>query len=91
MHLQKAYPIVKNEFGWMFEPVKCWLHEHNVDLYADFVSSVTASTLFWPRLQTDPDAWYTVHVCLDYGTRILKEVILPLVLLGKYLSVNMVM
>ncbi len=24
------YPIVKYEFGWLFEPVKSWLHDHNV-------------------------------------------------------------
>jgi hypothetical protein len=49
--------IVKYEFGWLFEPVNSWLHEHNVELYADFVNGVTAGKLFWPRSHTDPDVW----------------------------------
>ncbi len=42
------YPIVKYEFGWLFEMVNSLLHEHNVELYTDFVSGMTANKLFWP-------------------------------------------
>ncbi len=27
---EHIYPIIKYEFGWLFELVKSWLHEHNV-------------------------------------------------------------
>ena len=61
------YPIVMHEFGWLYEPVETWLDKHNVKLFARFVSGVTAGKLFWPRSHTDPDVWYTVLVCIDYG------------------------
>ena len=45
---------------------------NGVVLYANFGSGVTAGKLFWPRLHTDPDFWYTVLVsCLDYGKGII--------------------
>jgi hypothetical protein len=40
-------------------------------LYSYFVSGVTAGRLFWPRLHVDPDDWFTVLVCLDYGRGII--------------------
>ena len=61
------YPIVMHEFGWLYEPVLNWLDEQDVTLFARFVSGVTAGKLFWPRSHTDPDVWYTVLVCIDYG------------------------
>ncbi len=36
------YPLVENEFAWLFEPIKEWLDENNIKLYANFVSVVTA-------------------------------------------------
>ena len=65
------HPLVKQEFGWLFEPVNQWLDDNGVKLYAHFVSGVTAGKLFWPRSHTDPDVWYTVLVCLDYGKGII--------------------
>ncbi len=41
-------------------------------LFAHFVSGVTAGKLFWPRSHTDPDVWFTVLVCLDYGRGIIE-------------------
>ena len=61
------YPLVKQEFGWLFKRVIQWLDDNGVELYVSFVSGVTAGKLFWPRPHTDPDVWYTVLVCLDYG------------------------
>ena len=66
------YPLVKQEFGWLFEPIIQWLVENGVVLYAHFVSGVTAGKLFWPRSHTDPDVWYTVLVCIDYGRGIIE-------------------
>ena len=40
--------------------------ENKIDLYALFVTGVTAGKLFWPRSHTDPDAWFTILVCIDY-------------------------
>jgi hypothetical protein len=65
------YPIVKKEFGWLFEPIIDWLNANEVEMYALSVTGVTAGKLFWPRSHTDPDAWYTILVCLDYGNGIL--------------------
>ncbi len=65
--LRHIYPLVKNEFGWLFEPVIQYLNEHKVELDAHYVSGVTAGKLFWPRSHSDPDVWYTVLVCIDYG------------------------
>jgi len=61
------FPIVTQEFGWLFEPVVSWLDEFNVTLFARFVSGVTAGRLFWPKSHKDPDVWFTVLVCIDYG------------------------
>ncbi len=58
---------MKYEFGWLFDPIIYWLKQHKVELYAHFVSNVTAGKLFWPGLHTEPDVWYTVLVCIDYG------------------------
>jgi hypothetical protein len=65
--LRHIYPLVQNEFGWLFEPVIQYLNEHKVKLYAHYVSGVTAGKLFWLRSHTDPDVWYTVLVCIGYG------------------------
>ncbi len=56
------YPTIKCEFGWLYEPVEQWLDCPKVELYAHFVSGVTAGRLFWPQSLTDPDLWYTVLV-----------------------------
>ena len=61
------YPIIMHEFGWLYEPVVAWLDEQHVILFSCFVSGVTAGRLFWPRLHTDSDVWYTVLVCIDSG------------------------
>jgi hypothetical protein len=47
--LRHIYPLVQNEFGWLFEPVIQYLNENKVELYAHYVSGVTAGKLFWPR------------------------------------------
>ena len=60
------------EFGWLFEPVIQYLNQHKVELYSQHVSGVTAGKLFWPRSHTDPDVWYTVLVCIDYGRGVLS-------------------
>ena len=60
------YPIAMHEFGWLCEPVVTWLDEQDVTLFSWFVSGETANRLFWPRLYTDSDVWYTVLVCIDY-------------------------
>jgi hypothetical protein len=41
--------VVRNEFGWLFEPFNSWLEMNKVILHAYFVSGVTAGKLFWPR------------------------------------------
>ena len=46
MFRNHIYPLVKQEFGWLFEPVIQWLDEKGVVLYAHFVSGVTAGKLF---------------------------------------------
>ena len=66
------YPLVQYEFGWLFETVIQYLKRHKVKLYAHHVSGVTAGKLFWPRSHTDPDVWYTVLVCVDYGRGVLS-------------------
>jgi hypothetical protein len=70
--MKHIYPIVRNKFGWLYEPINCWLEKSNVMLYSYFVSGVTAGKLFWPRLHIDPDVWFTVLVCLDYGRGIIR-------------------
>ncbi len=65
--IKRIFPIVVQEFGWLFEPVVSWLDEHDVTLFARFGSGVTAGRLFWPRSHKDPDVWFTVLVCIDYG------------------------
>ena len=70
--MKHIYPTIKGEFGWLFEPVNHWLSCSKVELYAGFVSGVTAGRLFWPRSHIDPDAWYTVLVCIDYGRGIMS-------------------
>jgi hypothetical protein len=65
--INHIYPIVVQEFGWLFEPVVTWLDKHDVTLFARFVSGMTAGRLFWPRSHTDADIWFTVLVCIDYG------------------------
>ena len=44
--INHVYPIVVQEFGWLFEPVVSWLDEQHVTLFAKFVSGVTAGRLF---------------------------------------------
>jgi len=63
--MKHVYPIVRNEFGWLFEPINSWLEMNKVVLHAYFVSGVTARKLFWPRSNIDHDVWFTVLVCLD--------------------------
>ena len=41
--------------------------QRQIELYAHFVTGVTAGKLFWPRSQTDLDVWFTILVCQDYG------------------------
>lgn len=60
--LRYIYPVVRQEFGWLFEPVF-----HLGSFYAGFVTGVTGGRVFWPRSHTDPDLWYTVLVAVDYG------------------------
>ena len=55
-----VYPIVRNEFGWLFEPINSWLEMNKVVLHSYFVSGVTAGKLFWPRSHIDHDVWFTV-------------------------------
>ena len=72
LFMRNIYPTIKCEFGWLFEPVNHWLHNSKVELYAHWVSGVTAGKLFWPRSHVDPDVWYTVLVCIDYGRGIMS-------------------
>ncbi len=65
--MKHIYPIVWNKFGWLYEPIICWLEKNNVMLYSDFVSGGTAGKLFLLRLHIDPNVWFTVLICLDYG------------------------
>ena len=69
--MKHVYPIVQNEFGWLFEPINSWLENNNVLLHSYFVSIVTAGKLLWPRSHIDNDVWFTVLVCLDYGRGII--------------------
>ena len=62
-----VYPIVKLEFGWLFEPAWEWVQEHELLLFSKFVTGATGGRLFWPRSHVDPDLWYTILVALDYG------------------------
>jgi hypothetical protein len=41
-----VYPIVRNEFGWLFHPINSWLVMDKVVLHSYFVSGVTAGKLF---------------------------------------------
>ncbi len=61
---------MKYEFGLLFDPIIHWLKQRKVELYAHFVSGVTAVKLFWPWSHTCPDVWYTVLVCIDYGREV---------------------
>ena len=70
--LKSIYPLVKKEFGWLFEPIREWLHNNKIELYAHFVTGVTAGKLFWPRSHTDQDVWFTILVCIDYGKGIIS-------------------
>ena len=72
MFLNHIYPVATHEFGWLFDPITHWMKQLNVELYAHFVSGVTAGKLFWPRSHTDPNLWYTVLVCLDYGRGVMS-------------------
>ena len=45
---KRIYPIVKHEFGWLFEPIRNWLEDHKVALFAHFVSGCTSGEMFWP-------------------------------------------
>ena len=47
--MKHVYPVVKLEFGWLFEPINKWLEQNKVVLHSNFVSGVTAGKLFWPR------------------------------------------
>ncbi len=49
------YLTIKCEFGWLFEPENHWLRNSKVELYAHWVSGVTAGKIFWPRSHVDPD------------------------------------
>ena len=71
LFINRIFPLVKMEFAWLFEPIEQWLNDNNVQLYANFVSGVTAGKPFWPRSHTDPDVWYTILVCIDYGDGII--------------------
>ena len=65
--LKWVWPLARCQFGWLFSPFLGWLDARDVHLYAGFVTGVTGGRLFWPRSHTDPDLWYTLLVCLDYG------------------------
>jgi hypothetical protein len=66
--------LVQKEFGWLFDPIREWLKDNEIDLYAHFVTGVTAGKLFWPCSCTDPDVWYTILVCINYGRGIISMV-----------------
>jgi hypothetical protein len=70
--LRHNYPLVKYEFGWLFEPITHWLNEKKVKLYGHFVSSVTAGKLIFLQLHTDPDFSLLCGAC-QYGTKTLKK------------------
>lgn len=63
LFIRWIYPIVRREFGWLFEPII----DAAGSFYATFVTGVTGGRVFWPRSHTDPDLWYTVLVALDVG------------------------
>ena len=71
LFLRYVYPIVRSEFGWLFGDVVDWVGGSGAQLYAGFVTwfvtGVTSGRVFWPRSHVDPDLWYTVLVCVDYG------------------------
>ena len=69
MYTKHVHAIAMDSFGCILAPVLGWMHEHNVRLYAAQVSGVTFGDLFWPRSHLDPDAWYTILVCLDTGPK----------------------
>ena len=69
--MKHVYPVVKLEFGWLFEPINEWLEQNKVVLHSYFVSGVTAGKLFRPRSHIEQDVWFTVLVCKDYGRGII--------------------
>ena len=41
--------------------------QRQIELYAHFVTGVTTGKVFWPQSHIDPDVWFTILVCQDYG------------------------
>ncbi len=42
--MKHVYPVVQNEFGWLFEPINSWLENNNVLLHSYFVRGVTVAS-----------------------------------------------
>ena len=70
LYKRHIHSIVMDSFGSIMMPVIHWMEKNSLQLYAYQVSGVTFGELFWPRSHIDPDAWYTVLVCLDVGNGI---------------------
>ena len=60
-----VWPVVKRHFGNLFAAFDAWASVEGVRLFAPCITSATFGFLFWPKQHVDPDAWYTILVCLD--------------------------
>ena len=67
LYRNHIHPIVMRSFGCIFAPFMKFLTDHSLWLFVEFISGATFGELFFPRQHVDPDAWYTVLVCLDKG------------------------
>ena len=85
--MKHVYPVVRNEFGWLFDPINNWLEMNKVVLHSYFVSGVTAGKLFWPRSHIDHDVWFT---WIMVGALMVEET-LVFVQLAMFCNANMVM
>lgn len=63
--IRYVLPPVLSHLGPFFLPLLAWIRMRGLPMYAQCVSAATFGRLYWPRQHTDPDAWYTILVCLD--------------------------
>jgi hypothetical protein len=62
--MKTIYPLVQKEFSWLFDPIKDWLQENTIELYAHFVTG--------GHTPTQIQMCGLVLVCLDYGRGIIS-------------------
>ncbi len=65
-------PVVHRYFAVLFAPLLRWVSVRKLPMYAMCLSAATFGRLFWPRSHVDVDAWYTILVCLDIRSGVLR-------------------